>query len=268
MKYKARLVAKGYIQRRGIDFDEVFAPVARLQSVRLLLAVAAREGWEVHHMDVKSAFLNRELLEEVYGAQPAGFEKKGSEHKVLKLKKALYGLRQAPRAWNAKLDSSLLSLGFQKSTAEHGVYVRGKGAARLIVGVYVDDLIITGCSGIGKFKAEMLKLFKMSDLGLLSYYLGLEVNQSAEGISIVQSSYAAKLLERSGMAGCNPCATPMETRLKLSKASESPLVDATEYRSIVGGLRYLVNTRPNLAFAVGYVSRFLEEPREDHRAAV
>jgi hypothetical protein len=128
-------------------------------------------------MDVKSAFLNGDLAEEVYVTQPAGFVVNGAEHKVLKLKKVLYGLRQAPRAWNAKLDGSLLSLGFRKSTAEHGVHVRGTGEEKLIVGVYVDDLIITGHHGIHKFKDQMKKLFKMSDLGLLSYYLGLEVKQ-------------------------------------------------------------------------------------------
>jgi hypothetical protein len=110
--YKARLVAKGYVKRPGTDLEEVYAPVSRLESVRLLLSVATKEGWEVDHMDVKSAFLNGNLVEEVYVAQPAGFVAKGEEHKVLKLKKALYGLRQAPRAWNAKLDNSLLSLGF------------------------------------------------------------------------------------------------------------------------------------------------------------
>jgi hypothetical protein len=224
------------VQRPGIDFDEVFTPVARLESVRMLLAVAAHEGWEVHHMDVKSAFLNGDLQEEVYVAQPAGFVVEGAEHKVLKLKKALYGLRQAPSAWNVKLDSCLLSLGFQKSKVEHGVYTRGTGEARLVVGVYVDDLIITGHSGIDKFKAEMKKEFKMSDLGLLSYYLGLEVQQTEEGISVGQAAYEAKLVERSGLSNCNACAVPLEPRLKLSKESESPLVDATEYRSLVGGL--------------------------------
>ena len=113
VKHKARLVAKGYVQQPGIDFEEVFAPVARLESMHLLLAVAAHESWEVHHMDVKSTFLNGDLQEEVYVSQPAGFIIQGAEHKVLKLKKALYVLRQAPRAWNAKLDSCLLSLGFQ-----------------------------------------------------------------------------------------------------------------------------------------------------------
>jgi hypothetical protein len=165
VKHKARLVAKGYVQGPGIDFEEVFAPVARLESVRMLSAVAAHEGWEVHHMDAKSAFLNGELQEEVYVVQPVGFVVKGAEHKVLKLKKALYGLRQAPRAWNVKLDSCLLSLCYQKSKAEHGVYVRGTGEAKLVVGVYVDDLIITGHSGINKFKTEMKKEFRMSDLG-------------------------------------------------------------------------------------------------------
>jgi hypothetical protein len=131
----------------------------------MLSAVAAHEGWEVHHMDAKSAFLNGELQEEVYVAQPVGFVVKGVEHKVLKLKKALYGLRQALRVWNVKLDSCLLSLRFQKSKAEHGVYVRGTGEAKLVVGVYVDDLIITGHSGINKFKTEMKKEFRMSDLG-------------------------------------------------------------------------------------------------------
>lgn len=173
-KYKGRLIAKGYVQRQGIDFDEVFAPVARLESVRLLLACAAAEGWQVHYMDVKSAFLNGELLEDVYVEQPPGFVKKGQEHKVLHLSKALYGLRQAPRAWYSKLDASLVKLGFTRSSSEHAVYLRGQGASRLIVGVYVDDLVITGGNqqDIDKFKLEMKSTFKMSDLGLLKYYLG------------------------------------------------------------------------------------------------
>ncbi|KAF0888781.1 hypothetical protein E2562_017781 [Oryza meyeriana var. granulata] len=132
IKHKARLVAKGYVQQPGVDFDEVFAPVARIESVRLLLALAAQEGWPVHHMDVKSAFLNGELIEEVYVRQPPGFTVAGHEDKVLRLDKALYGLRQAPRAWNAKLDETLVTLGFNHSASEHAVYARGKGASRLL----------------------------------------------------------------------------------------------------------------------------------------
>jgi hypothetical protein len=212
-------------------------------------------------MDVKSAFLNGELVEDVYVEQPPGFVLKGQEHKVLHLTKALYGLRQAPRAWYSKLDASLLKLGFTRSTSEHAVYLRGPETRRLIVGVYVDDLVITGSShsDIDKFKLEMKDTFQMSDLGLLKYYLGLEVVQSERGISLSQRAYAAKILENAGLTGCNPSNTPMEPRLKLSKSSSAPAV---------GSLRYLVNSRPDLTYAVGYVSRFMESPTTEHMLAV
>jgi hypothetical protein len=221
-------------------------------------------------MDVKSAFLNGELQEQVYVEQPPGFVLRGHENKILHLVKALYGLRQAPRAWYAKLDSSLIELGFQRSTSEHAVYLRGVGDHRLVVGVYVDDLVITGANGddITTFKEEMKAKFQMSDLGLLHYYLGLEVTQSEAGITICQGAYAAKILETAGLTGCNASHTPMEPRLKLSKQSTAPAVDPTKYRSIVGSLRYLVNSRPDLAYSVGYVSRFMENPTTEHLAAV
>jgi hypothetical protein len=141
---------------------------------------------------------------------------------------------------------------------------------QLVVGVYIDDLIITGSDrdNIRSFKEEMAAAFKMSNLILLHYYLGIEVKQRANGISLSQGVYTMKILEMSDMTGCNPCHVPMEARLKLSKQNTQPLVDATAYRSIVGSLRYLVNTRPDLAFIVSYLSRFLEEPQEDHLAAV
>jgi hypothetical protein len=270
VKYKARLVAKGYVQQPGVDFDEVFAPVARLESVRLLLAIAAHYGWGVHHMDVKSAFLNGELQEEVYVQQPPGFVNDKHKYKVLRLHKALYGLRQAPRAWNQKLDAELLALGFARCVNEHGMYTRGKGEARLIVGVYVDDLIITGgdAGAVAKFKVQMQKIFKMSDLGLLSYYLGLEVTQGAQGITLRQSAYATKVLEKAGLAGCNASATPMEPKLKLFKEGTTPSVDVTEYRSLIGSLRYLCNSRPDLAYPVGYLSRFMEAPRQEHLGGI
>jgi hypothetical protein len=140
--HKARLVAKGYVQLYGVDF-EVFAQVARLESVRLMIAIAAHRNWSIHHMDVKSAFLNGDLKEEVFVTQPPGFVDKNCPDKVLRLHKALYGLRQAPHAWNTKLDATLLSLGFRHSKNKHGVYTRGKAQKRMIVGIYDDDLIIT-----------------------------------------------------------------------------------------------------------------------------
>ncbi|XBI71622.1 hypothetical protein VPH35_065793 [Triticum aestivum] len=270
IKHKARLVAKGFVQRAGIDFEEIFAPVARLDSMRVLLAAAAQEGWEVHHLDVKSAFLNGELEEEVYVVQPPGFEHAGARSKVLRLHKALYGLRQAPRAWYAKLDSSLNALGFERCPSEHAVYTRAGHGGRLLVGVYVDDLIVTGASttAIAEFKKEMMALFKMSDLGLLSYYLGIEVDQRPGQIIIAQSAYAGKLLEKAGMADCHPVATPMQQRLKLRREGAGEPVDATYYRSVVGSLRYLTHTRPDITYAVGYVSRFMEAPTSEHWAAV
>ncbi|WVZ50248.1 hypothetical protein U9M48_001522, partial [Paspalum notatum var. saurae] len=207
VKHKARLVAKGYVQQQGIDYEEAFAPVARIESVRLLLALAAQEGWAVHHMDVKSAFLNGELREEVYVKQPPGFIVEGEEQKVLKLDKALYGLRQAPRAWNDKLHTTLVGLGFQHSASEHAVYARE----------------------IEAFKRQMQSKFKMSDLGLLCFYLGIEVNQTEDGITLSQAAYARKILERAGMEACNPSHTPMEPRLKLSKTSTAAPVDATGF---------------------------------------
>jgi hypothetical protein len=269
VKHKARLVAKGYVQRQGVDYEEVFAPVARLETVRLFLALAAQEDWKVHHMDVKSAFLNGDLTEEVYVEQPIGYEKKGAEEKVYKLKKALYGLKQAPRAWNSKLDQCLVSLGFKRCPLEHAVYTRSSEHTNLLVGVYVDDLIITGDSTqeIEGFKAQMKK-FSMSDLGLLSYYLGIEVKQSSREISLCQSAYAVKLLDKCGMADCNAVQVPMDQRHRLSKISSDPPVDTTMYRSIVGSLRYLVHTRPDLAYSVGIVSRFMENPTTEHMSAV
>lgn len=270
LKHKARLVAKGYVQQHGVDYDEVFAPVARMETVRLLVAMAAQEGWEIHHMDVKSAFLNGDLEEDVYVVQPPGFVDEEHPDKVLILQKTLYGLKQAPRAWNAKLDESLVSLGFRRSVTEGAVYTRGRGDARLIVGVYVDDLIITGAKvgEISKFKEQMRSLFSMSDLELLTYYLGMEVNQSSEGVTMSQSAYATKILEKARMQGCNSSQVPMENRLKLSKESKGEDIDATQLRSIVGSLRYLLNTRPDLSYSVGYVSRFMEKPTTEHWAAV
>nr|GEW30948.1 ribonuclease H-like domain, reverse transcriptase, RNA-dependent DNA polymerase [Tanacetum cinerariifolium] len=182
IKYKARLVAKGYVQEQGIDFDEVFAPVARIETIPLILALAAYHGWQVHHLDVKSAFLHGDLKEEVYVTQPEGFIQQENSGKVYKLTKALYGLRQAPRAWNMKLDQTLKSLDFKKCNLEQAVYTKRSKTSKLIVGVYVDYLIITGTprKEIDLFKSQMEDKVKMSDLGLLAYYFGIEVTQRQE----------------------------------------------------------------------------------------
>lgn len=221
-------------------------------------------------MDVKSAFLNGELFEEVYVSQPDGFVKKGQEHKVYKLLKALYGLRQAPRAWYSRLNRCLKEMRFEKCPNEQAVYTRKDGDEFLIVGVYVDDLLVTGSSvsNILKFKAQMNKEFEMSDLGKLAYYLGIEVEQNGAFTELKQSAYARKLLEKANLLTCNPVKYPMEPRVQLHKDENGKLVDATKYRSLVGGLRYLVHTRPDIAYSVGVVSRYMEKPTTLHMGAV
>lgn len=166
-KYKARLVAKGFLQKEGLDYHDVFAPVARIETIRLVVAIASSKGWTLHQLDVKSAFLNGPIEEEIYVNQPPGLEEAGANTKVYKLNKALYGLKQAPRAWNKRLDSFLLQQGFSKCTVEYGVYVKASNQALLLVCVYVDDLLVTGTSDaeIIKFKGEMQVEFEMSDLG-------------------------------------------------------------------------------------------------------
>jgi hypothetical protein len=215
IKYKARLVAKGCLQQAEVDF-EVFAPVARMESIRLVLTLVVDEGLAVHHMDMKTTFLNGELAEEVYVQQPQVFA--GEEGKVLRLRRALYGLHQASRTWYEKLDGTLRRLRFRQSEHEHAIYCRSKnGGDRLIVGVYVDDLIITGTTAdeIARFKEEMKQQIKMVDLGLLTFYLGLEVQQSSSSIGLCQAHYVVRILEAAGM-DYNSTQTPMEEWLKLS----------------------------------------------------
>jgi hypothetical protein len=210
-------VARGFLQQEGINFDDAFALVAQMKSVRLLLALATQEGWHIHHMDVKSAFLKGDLKEEVYVHQPPGFAIPSKEGKV-RLRKALYSLRQAPRAWNAKLDSTLKTIGFMPSPSEAAIYRRGNGENALLVGVYIDDLVITDAKDaeVATFKEEIKATFQMSDLRHLSFYLWIEMHQSDSGITLRQTAYAKRIVELAGLIDCNPALTPMEERLKLS----------------------------------------------------
>lgn len=269
-KYKARLVAKGYVQKHRIDYDEVFALVARIETVRLIIALAASNGWEVHHLDVKMAFLHGDLKEEVYVSQPEGFVVQCSEGKVYKLSKALYGLKQAPRAWNDKLNQILRELKFTRCSKEPSLYQRKRNGDLLIVAVYVDDLLVTGSdvSMIVEFKEEMSAKFEMSDLGRLTYYLGIEVVQHKDGITLRQERYASKILLEMGMDSCNSTHVPMDGSLKLSKAEEETSTDEKKYRSSIGCLRYLVHTRHDLSYSIGVLSRYMIDPKESHDAAL
>ncbi|KAE8673808.1 hypothetical protein F3Y22_tig00111772pilonHSYRG00252 [Hibiscus syriacus] len=231
-RHKARLVAKGYSQKAGIDYDEVFAPVARLETMRLIISLAAQNKWKIQQMDVKSAFLNGVLEEEVYIQQPSGYEVKGHEDKVLKLKKTLYGLKQAPRAWNSRIDKYFQENGFNKCPYEHALYIKIKDGDILIVCLYVDDLIFTGSNPnmFKEFKDVMMKGFEMTNMGLMAYYLGIEVKQQKDGIFISQESYAKEILKK----------FKMENFGLVSRYMESPTT--THFKAAKRILRYLKGT--------------------------
>lgn len=241
---KARLVAKGYSQQPEIDFNETFAPVSRLDSIRALIAFAFGMSWNLFQLDVKSAFLNGKLKEEVYVHQPQGFVIEGKEHKVYRLKKALYGLKQAPRAWYSEINSFLIKSGFVRSRSEPTLFVKRQGTDILIVILYVDDLIFTGsCKNmIEAFKDDMTRKYEMSDMGLLRHFLGMEIYQDEEKAFICQKNYAEKILKFFGMFGCNPVSTPLILGEKLHKEDGGTMVDYTYYRSLIGKLLYLCTT--------------------------
>ncbi|KAM1492578.1 hypothetical protein ACFX13_025100 [Malus domestica] len=217
-------------------------------------------------MDVKSAFLHEVLEEEVYIQQPSDYEIKGHEDKVLKLKKALYGLKKAPRAWNSRIDKCFQESNFTKCPHEHALYVKVKDGDIRIVCLYVEDLIFTGSnpSMFEEFKRVMTKEFEMTNIGLMAYYLGIKVKQNKEGIFILQESYTKKTLKRFKMNDCKPISTPMECGVKLTKHDKGEIVDPTFFKSLVGSLRYLTCTRPDILYAIRLVSRYMENPTTTH----
>jgi hypothetical protein len=264
-KYKARLVAQGFSKQPGIDYNETFSLVARIDTVRMVLVIAAQNKWIMHQMDIKSAFLNGYLEEEVYVRQPPGYEIDKHRDKVYKLKKSLYGLKQASIVWYSRIDEYLISVGFIRSPSEPTLYtkVNQKGNI-LIVCLYVDDLIFTGDLSVDDFKNAMKTKFEMNDLGLMKYFLGIEVDQSDDGIFICQTNYANEVLKRFRMLNCKPAATSMTTGIKLSKYDKGSYVDPTLYKRLVGSLMYLTETQPDIMFVVSLISRFMETPKSTH----
>ncbi|KAI3713826.1 hypothetical protein L1987_72412 [Smallanthus sonchifolius] len=265
-KYKARLVVKGYAQRKGIDYDEIYAPVARWDTVRSIVAIAAQRGWNIYQLDVKCAFLNGELKETVFIDQPQGFVKGGEEHKVCKLNKALYGLKQAPRAWFNRIEGYFLKEGFTKSYYDHTLFIKKASEGMVIVSLYVDDLIYTGSNeGVCEnFKVSMMHEFEMTNLGKMKYFLGVEVNQGKKRISMCQKNYAKEVLERFNMWESNGVKNLIVPGTVVTKAGESGMVDETEYKRLVGSLMYLTVTRPDLMYSVSFISRYMSNPHEEH----
>ncbi|GJS57578.1 retrovirus-related pol polyprotein from transposon TNT 1-94 [Tanacetum coccineum] len=270
LKNKARLVAKGYRQEEGLDFEESFALVARLEAIRIFLANAASKNMTVYQMDVKTAFLNGELKEEVYVSQPEGFVDPDRPHHVYRLKKALYGLKQAPRAWYDTLSKFLLAQGFSKGVVDPTLFIRKTGKHTLHVQIYVDDIIFasTDPKDCDRFSNEMSSKFQMSMMGQISFFLGLQISQNPRGIFINQSKYANEILKKFDLHKSDPVDTPMVERTKLDEDLSGIPVDQTQYRSMIGSLMYLTASRPDLVFAVCMCARYQSKPTKKHLEAV
>ncbi|KAE9280413.1 Retrovirus-related Pol polyprotein from transposon TNT 1-94, partial [Phytophthora rubi] len=269
-RFKARLVIKGFLQKYGIDYTEIFAPVVRMEILRQLLALAAAMDWEVEQMDVKTAFLNGFLEEEIYMEQPVGFVQPGKEDHVCVLKKSLYGLKQAPRVWYYTFYEAMMAEGFVRLIKDHCVFIKTRGKEICIFSVYVDDLLVIGSKAfVSEMKDILKRRFQMTDLGGVSYLLGwhIERRRSERIIFVHQEKYATKVLDRFGLAQCRPVRSPEETSQKLSE-SDCPQTDAEKqdmekfpYREAVGSFMYLMmGTRPDLANFVRQVSRYLQNP--------
>ncbi|RVW52356.1 Retrovirus-related Pol polyprotein from transposon RE2 [Vitis vinifera] len=265
-RYKARLVAKGFTQSYGIDYQETFAPVAKLNTVRVLLSLAANLDWSLHQLDVKNAFLNGDLEEEVYMDIPVGLETTSNFNKVCRLRKSLYGLKQSPRAWFERFTKVVKGYGFVQCQSDHTLFVKQFP----VIIVYVDDIILIGDheEKIDLLKKLLTKEFEIKDLGNLKYFLGMEIARSKKGIAVSQRKYVLDLLNETRMLGCKPAETPMDTTVKLEESDGSAPVDKGRYQRLVRKLIYLSHTRPDIGFSVSVVSQFMNNPTKKHMTAV
>ncbi|GJY87253.1 putative ribonuclease H-like domain-containing protein, partial [Tanacetum coccineum] len=270
IRNKARLVAHGHRQEEGIDYEEVFAPVARIKAIRLFLAYASLIGSLVYQMDVKSAFLYGTIEEEVYVTQPPGFKDPDHPDKVYKVVKALYGLHQAPRAWYETLANYLLGNGFKRGKIDQTLFIKKQKGDILLVQVYVDDIIFGStnkdlCTG---FEKLMKDKFQMSSMGELTFFLGLQVQQKEDGIFISQDKYVAEILKKFNYTDVKSASTPVDLEKPLVKDGDADDVDVHLYRSMIGSLMYLTASRPDIMFAVCACARFQVTPKTSHLLAV
>ncbi|GJR63656.1 putative ribonuclease H-like domain-containing protein, partial [Tanacetum coccineum] len=270
VRNKARLMAQGHRQEEGIDYDKVFALVARIEAIRLFLAFASFMRFIVYQMEVKSAFLYGTIDKEVYVSQPPGFVDPDHPKKVYKVVKALYGLHQAPRAWYATLSTFLEEHGYRRGTIDKTLFIKKDKKDIMLVQVYVDDIIFgsTRKSWCDEFEALMKGRFQMSSMGELIFFLGLQVKQKTDGIFISQDKYVADMLKKFNLASVKTAITPMETKMALTKDEEAADVDVHLYRSMIGSLMYLTASRPDIMFAVCACSRFQVTPKTSHLNAM
>jgi hypothetical protein len=267
---KARLVVKGYSQVEGLDFDETYAPVARLESIRILLVYATYHDFKLYQMDVKSDFLNGLIKEEVYVEQPPSFEDSEYPNHVYKLSKALYGLKQAPRAWYECLWDFLITNGFKVRKDDPTPFTKTVVNDLFVCQIYVDDIILgsTNKSTCEEFSRIMVQKFEMSMMGELRYFLGFQIKQLQEGTFISQTKYIQDILTKFGMNDGKPIKTPMGSNGHLDLDTEGKSVDQKVYRSMIGSLLYLCASRPDIMLSVCMCAGFQADPKEIHLRAI
>ncbi len=273
-RYKARLVAQGYTQKFGVDYDETFCPVVRMESFRTILASAIQKDLKLHQIDVTTAFLNGELEEEVYMKQPQGFILEGQEKLVCRLNKSIYGLKQSPRCWNTALHRKLDDMGFVQSTSDPCVYKKDSGGDIFIIGVYVDDIVLAGKTDreIGEVKTALSASFDIKDLGKLHHFLGMNIlhNDEKGEVWIGQPIYTENLLKKYGMENSNPAKIPMDPSETFMKSTDlDERFDQHLYQSAIGSLSYLsVTTRPDITYSVNKMAKFCVDPSKHHWTGV
>ncbi|GJX99829.1 putative ribonuclease H-like domain-containing protein [Tanacetum coccineum] len=270
IRNKARLVAQGYTQEEGINYDDVFDPVARIEAIGLFLAYALFKDFIVYQIDVKSAFLYSKIEEEVYVCQPLGFKDLEFPDRVYKVEKALYGIHQAPRAWYETLSTYLLDNGFQRGQIDKTVFIKRVKSDILLVQVYVDDIIFgsTKKELCTEFEKLMHKKFRISSIGELTFFLGLQVMQKDDGIFISHDKYVDEILKKFGFLTVKTASTPIETSKPLMKDENAEDVNVHLYRSMIGSLMYLTSSRPDIMFIVCACARFQVTPKVSQVHAV